>query len=208
MSNDELMAQSIVAKMRTMILTQKYPPGSELNQEKIAAEFNVSRTPVRQVLQVLAEEGLITLRKNRSAIVREQTTQNIRDHFELRGMLEAKAAAFAAKRGSDFSRLTDIIKRSQEAESGDHSEWELCNLAFHQEIWKLADCPKLEQLIRQVWNTPSYVKEQSPEDRRKMANKDHYGIYEAVLNRDDELASLLMHRHIVRRNIENFDLDT
>ena len=206
MANDQLLAQTIASEMRTMILTQKYPAGSELNQEKIAAQFHVSRTPIRQVLHILAEEGLITLRKNRSAIVNEQTDQNIRDHFEIRGLLEAKAAAFAAQRGTDFSKLTEIMNKSMEAEHGDHSAWEMCNLEFHREVWRLADCPKLEQLIQQVWNSPSYVKEQSLLNRRIMANKDHKWIYEAIIARDADLASLLMTRHIVKRNMENFNL--
>ena len=206
MANDELMAQKIAAEMRTLILTQQYPAGSELNQEKRAAQFNVSRTPVRQVLQVLAQEGLITLRKNRSAIVNEQSDKNIRDHFEIRGMLEAKAASLAAERGTDFSRLTEIMEKSKEAEHGDHSTWERCNLEFHREIWRLADCPKLENLIQQVWNSPSYVKEQPRQERRAMANRDHNAIYEAILARDSELAGLMMSRHIVKRNVENFDL--
>lgn len=206
MEKDKLLAQVIASQMRTMILTKQYPAGSELNQEKIAAQFQVSRTPIRQVLHILAEEGLITLRKNRSAIVNEQSSQDIRDHFEIRGMLEAKAAWFAAERGGDLSRLTEIMEKSKAAETGNHSEWEMCNLEFHQEIWHLAQSPKLEQLIRQVWNTPSYVKPVSLLVRRQIANQDHQRIYEAVSSADPELASLLMHRHIVKRNMNNFGL--
>lgn len=183
-----------------MILTKKFLPGNELNQERLAAQFHVSRTPIRQALQILAEEGIITLQKNRSAVVNVQTEKNIRDHFELRGMLESKACSYAAQRWADLTRLSELIKEGRQAESSDFQTWQTYNFQFHHEIWRLAESPKLERMILQVWNTPIIREETSESERNAMGNEDHEKIYTAIADRDEELASFLMYRHIVKRN--------
>lgn len=205
MRDDSIMAQRIAAELRKSILENEYPAGSELRQEQLAERFSVSRMPVRQALQLLAEDGLVTLRKNRSAIVNIMTEQDIRDHFELRGLLEGQAAAFAAQRGTDFSYLKELTELElQASKEAAVSRWETYNYEFHNEIWRLANCKRLRQMIQQVWNAVSYVEKESPATRMERSIGEHQQIYQAIAAKDPELARIMMHRHIVNHNISNF----
>lgn len=206
MPEDVQLAQKVAAEIRRAIFTLEYPPGSELRQENLAERFHVSRMPIRQALQLLADEDLITLRKNRSAIVNQYTEQDIRDHFELRGLLEAQAAVFASQRGTDFSRLIEIMQQCQAARTGDPAIWERYNYEFHQEIWRLADCRRLRQMIQQIWNAVSYVKKETPQTRMNVSTEEHQQICQAIVHHDAELSRLMMYRHIVRHNLDNFDI--
>ena len=208
MSEYAMLAQRIASELRKSILENEYPAGSELRQERLAERFHVSRMPIRQALQLLAEEDLITLRKNRSAIVNTMTERDIRDHFELRGLLEGQAAAFAAQRGDDFSRLKELTDLCfQASHIGDTSLWETYNYAFHNEIWNLAECKRLYQMIQQIWNAVSYVEKESPKARMERSAGEHLSIYQAIAGKDPELARIMMHRHIVKHNLSNFEIE-
>lgn len=206
MTEDVQLSQIIAGEIRRSIFAQEYKAGSELRQENLAERFNVSRMPVRMALQLLADEDLITLRKNRSAVVNRFTDRDIRDHFELRGLLEGQAAVFAAQRGQDFSRLNELVERCREAQTGDPAVWEKYNYQFHQEIWKLADCRRLQRMIQQTWNAVSYVKKEPPEERMSVSTAEHQQICQAIVRRDTELAKLMMYRHIVWHNLGNFEI--
>lgn len=207
MEDRRILAQSIASEMRRAILTKEYPPGSELRQERLAEHFHVSRMPIRQAIQLLADEDLVTPRKNRSALVNEQTDQDIQDHFVIRGLLEAQAASFAAQRGKDFSRLGELLKKCEDIiQTEDRELWEQYNYQFHEEIWNLANCRKLSFMIKQTWNAVSYVKSESPKKRMNTSNIEHARIYEAIISGDAELARIMTQRHVVQHNLKNFEI--
>lgn len=208
MTDSDLLFENIAADVRSAILTGEYPMGYELRQETLASKYGVSRMPIRQVLLTLADEELITLRKNRSAIVNEISNRDIEDHFGIRGLLEGEAAALATKRGADFSQLRIYAQQCVDAIAGaDKEAFEKSNYAFHQEIWRLADNKRLQRMIMMSWNTVSYVKKETPRKRMSVSAAEHMQILLAMEARKADQARERMYSHIVAHNLSNFEIE-
>lgn len=206
MSETALLFEKIASDIRKSIFMKEYKAGQELRQEALAEKYQVSRMPIRQALQLLADEDLVTLRKNRSVIVNEMRYRDIQDHFEIRGLLEAEAAVLAVRRGDDFSKLIEMeYKCRKEAENQNKELFEYYNYQFHEEIWRLADSRRLNRMIKQIWNAVSYVKAESPQKRMSVSSAEHVKILEAITHRQEDVARAAMYDHIVKHNLDNFE---
>ncbi|MEZ0579411.1 GntR family transcriptional regulator [Nocardioides sp. MH1] len=93
--------------IRTAIVEGRYEPGARLVEQRIAAEFDLSRTPVREALRTLEAEGLVRIERNRGATVRGLSVEEVVDLYDLRARLEGYAAELAAQR-HDAADLTVI----------------------------------------------------------------------------------------------------
>lgn len=104
---DAQLVDHIVREIRDRVFAGTLPVGTWLRQEAIAAEFAVSRTPVREALRELQARGIVSLLPNRGALVRGPTLKEIREAYAVRAELEGLAARLAASRVSaaDLDRL-------------------------------------------------------------------------------------------------------
>lgn len=93
-------------EMRRAVVEGRYPPGLRLVEQRLAEEFMVSRTPVREALRRLEAEGLVVVERNRGAQVRHLSPQEIADLYDARSRLEAYAAELAAERCSEADIVT------------------------------------------------------------------------------------------------------
>ena len=91
-------------EMRELILRGAFRPGERLREVPLAARLNVSRTPLRLVLDRLAQEGLLKARPTGGFVASEFTVEDIRDAIEIRGVLEGAAARLAAERPKTSGR--------------------------------------------------------------------------------------------------------
>ena len=99
----------IASILKKALFSGEYKSGDELSLTEIAKKLGVSRTPVREAFQQLESEGLIKLRMNKGAIVNPIDEKYIRDHYEMRMLLESEAAYRAAKNGlPDVDKLLDF----------------------------------------------------------------------------------------------------
>lgn len=89
---------SAYEQIRAAIVEGRYEPGLRLVEQRIAAEFDLSRTPVREALRTLAAEGLVVVEPHRGARVRALDTEEVVDLYDLRARLEGYAAELAAQR--------------------------------------------------------------------------------------------------------------
>ena len=103
--SSQLTRDKIVSELRREILFGSLKPGQELYQDKIAEELNVSRTPVREALQVLSNEGLVSVRPNKIATVNEISDKFLDDFFEIRLLLEKESVRRICERGLDLSLI-------------------------------------------------------------------------------------------------------
>lgn len=196
----------IVSIIRKAILTGEYKSGQELSLTGVAEQLGCSRTPVREAFQSLEAEGLITLRMNKGAIVNYIDAKFIRDHFEMRSLLESEAAARAAKKGMDTEKLLKALKEIQPRM--DHVsavEYEELNTQVHRSIWHAADNKKLLSYLQELWNGPSTGHSGLETlDHYKKSTQEHIEILEAIRNGDEAQARRIMENHISRSmsNIE------
>src|SRR5574344_2782975 len=90
--------EQVAEQLRQRIFRRELEPGSWIDELKIAEEFGISRTPLREALKVLATEGLITMKVRRGAYVTEVSEQDLAEVYHLLGLLESDAAGVACQR--------------------------------------------------------------------------------------------------------------
>ncbi|RQD72659.1 MAG: GntR family transcriptional regulator [Tindallia sp. MSAO_Bac2] len=188
--------ERVASELRKAILTEAFPPGTELTQSKIAEMLGVSRMPVREAIQMLSSEGLIEMRPNRSAIVQQVPDAFIRDHFDLRILLECEAAARACVNITDFNPLLEVHAHHKESvESGQMEDIQNTNQSFHMLLWDAAGNSRLKNLLMQLWNGVAISR---PSDSILHLHDEHDQIVEAVMNQDPESARDAMKKHLER----------
>lgn len=130
-------AEEICKKIADEIVLGRFAPGSRLDEVTLAGLFNVSRTPVREALKLLATQGLVVSRPNRGAMVAQMTPEQLNAMFEAIGELEAACARHAAIRmtADDRERLCDLHGQSRAAmRGGDYELYDRLNQELHQVI--------------------------------------------------------------------------
>lgn len=126
--------------IRRDIASGRYQPGQRLVETDIATRAGVSRTPVRQALRWLERESVVQIEKRRGATIRELSTEQITDLYELRAQLEAFACQLAAQRADDadrveLERLAEAFDQAaREDKSEDLVEVRAANAALHRRI--------------------------------------------------------------------------
>ena len=107
--------EKVVAELRKAILSRQMEEGEVLSLDSVATQLNVSAMPVREAFQILARDGLIQLRKNKGAVVLGITETYIKEHYQLRAILESSAAALAAEPDVDISEIESVYEEAEEA---------------------------------------------------------------------------------------------
>ncbi len=191
--------EKVAAELRKAILSRQMEEGEVLSLDSVATQLNVSAMPVREAFQILARDGLIQLRKNKGAVVLGITETYIKEHYQLRAILESSAAALAAEPDVDISEIESVYEEAEEAlAEGNLRQYTDLNRAFHSEIWTAARNQKMKNMISELWNGLSMGSMVSEEDYAKVSIKEHGNILKAIQKRDKEAAQKAMYDHIMR----------
>src|SRR5690606_34342745 len=91
----------VAERLRQRIFRRELEPGSWIDELRIAEEYGISRTPLREALKVLAAEGLVTMKVRRGAYVTEVSEKDLRDVYHLLSLLESDAAGEVAAQADD-----------------------------------------------------------------------------------------------------------
>ena len=105
--------EKVASELRKAILSRKMKEGEILSLDSLATQLNVSITPVREAFQILARDGLIQLRKNKAAVVLGVTETYIKEHYQLRAILESAAASLAAEPETDISEIESVYEEAE-----------------------------------------------------------------------------------------------
>ncbi len=199
---------SVTERIRTAVLGGEFEAGSRLHEVRLSELLGVSRTPVRSALQSLASEGLLEYAPNRGYAVRRFSTAEIVDAYEIRAMMEALAARFAAERDLPEAERAAIERALAEgddllahAELGEAERiaYSAINTAFHEAIHSAGRCRMLGDMIRLCHSVPhsshrNVVSFEHMDVRRR--HDDHHRIYDAILACDAYRAEVLMREHV------------
>ena len=162
-ATDASLVDRLAATIQARVLSGEIVRGSRLPQEALAAEFGVSRTPVREALRKLQAAGVVELLPNRGAVVRGPSAREIRESYEVRAELEGLAAELATVRMADahLLRLREAEKRfrgsvgqlvaglrgGEDAPWHEHDDWVRANDLFHQAILEAAGNLRLAEVL-------------------------------------------------------------
>lgn len=198
-NNQLLTREEVVANaIRKAILRGTFKPGEKLDQQELAENLGVSRSPVREALRTLAAEELVTNIPHRGAIVTERSEAELKELLYMRLLLEGSAARRAAPNIED-AHLRHLEKIMSDAEEAiDFEEILELNNDFHTTIYSAYDQPHQIKVI-QMWRNKV-----APYNRiyldvpgcREKAWADHYRIYEACVERDGARAEQETKQHL------------
>ncbi len=196
--------------IRNSIFSGKFQPGHQLKEEELAGLLNVSRTPVREALRQLADQGLIEIRANRRSYVADVTEAQFEELMDILSFLESYSAARAATRISkeELDELKQINAEIEKAVDDDPHFLQL-NSRFHRAIHRAAGSHKLYELIDRIidFHHNLYFKfGQIPARHNPLSVTEHQNIIEALEDGDEEYAALMMKAHTesVRRAFRHY----
>jgi DNA-binding GntR family transcriptional regulator len=204
---EESLVDEIAANIRARIMNGEFTIGSPLRQAALAAEFGVSRTPIREALRQLQNGGLIEVLPNRGAVIRVPTPWEVREAYEVRAELEGMAARRAAGRITraqlDILRNDNEILRGalDDAADADRAHTMAANDSFHTIICTAAGNQWLTSMVARINESfPRNVSSLALADNERHRQENvtqHDEIIAALAGNDVEGAREAMHAHIV-----------
>ena len=174
-----------------------------LDERRMAAELGISRTPVREALARLDQDGFVEILPRRGVYVRRKSLDEILEMIIVWAALESMAARLATERASagELAALQDRVTRYGPDEAGaDIAEYSAANVEFHQQIFTLGKCDALKSLADGLFLHMHSVRRRAmgESDRAARSAVDHQGIVEALLARDADLAARRVREHTLR----------
>ncbi|GAA4773958.1 GntR family transcriptional regulator [Citricoccus nitrophenolicus] len=141
-------AASMHGELKAEILRGEHSPGTPFREVALAERFGVSRTPVREALGRLQQEGLLE-RGTRGLQVRSLDPEQLMQVYDLRILLEGQAAeeAAAARTEIDLVRLNGLLARDRALQSPDNGTRLRTNIEFHEALWAATRNPVLQDLL-------------------------------------------------------------
>ena len=195
-----LRVEQAYLEIRRRIVAGDYPQGSPLPEPELARSLDISRTPIREALCRLQEEGYVERRPGRGFNVAQITLKRIQDTFEVRRVLEAEAAAKAAARHDDraLQRLRQLAPLPPMIGEGAREAARLANSRFHLAVAETSGNALLVDLVRRCLDQIDHFMAQGLRAQAVPARTtaEHLEIVEAVSRRDREAASGSMARHL------------
>ncbi|CDZ70892.1 Transcriptional regulator VanR [Neorhizobium galegae bv. orientalis] len=208
-------------ELRKKILSGDYPGGTRLFEVSLAETLQISRTPVREVMSRLAEEGLLDRLANGGFVVRSFTYADAVDAIELRGVLEGTAARLAAERGvsqAGLDQLREIQARlddcfGEAADDVDLEAYSEANARFHVVLVELSGSTVIQREVERATRLPFASPSAFLSGRAHVAafrqslhiaQEQHRTLVSAIAGREGARAEFIAREHarIARKNLE------
>ncbi len=200
-----LLGQEVYQALKESIISGELKPRQRLIEENLAAEMGASRTPVREAIQKLESENLVTKLDKGGFIVRPVTTQDIEEMFGILSVLESYAAYLTTLNMTDriLRRMEETVKKFDEVVREKTHEAEKLyklNVAYHDIIYKASGSKMLYEII---YHLRDYFQRYRRAilvmpDMASISSREHLAVLEAMRDRDADTAELLVKKHILR----------
>ncbi len=193
--------EQLADRLRQMIIEQDLPPGSRIDEKRLCEIFEISRTPLREALKVLASEGLVELMPNRSARVSALHREGVAEMFDVISWLDREAGRLAARNITDdqLNELKKIhAKMLQMYKQRKKTEYFRLNGSLHRLIIEAAGNQVLRDMYANILVHVQRARYFSLELQNHWDRgvKEHEEILDALDQRDGQLASRLLYRHV------------
>jgi DNA-binding GntR family transcriptional regulator len=191
----------VADELRRGILIGQRKPGDRLVEDRLSSELGVSRVPIREALRLLAAEGLVEVQPRRGASVAEFSAELAHDLVDVRAMLEGLNARLAARNRAPaiVAELRQVLAEGNvAAQSGNVADLVRLNGAFHDKLAEAGRNRILWDIMRTLRERTSLVFAANSANRSQQDWDEHSRILAAIIEGDEELASLLATRHVHR----------
>ncbi|WP_019577068.1 GntR family transcriptional regulator [Curvibacter lanceolatus] len=190
--------EEVAELLRQRIFQRELEPGSWIDELKIAQEFGISRTPLREAIKVLAAEGLVTMKVRRGAYVTEVNEKDLRDVYHLLSLLESDAAGEVADHATP-AQMQEIQALHDELEKAadDRERFFQLNERIHLRILEIADNRWRLQMVTDLRKVMKLNRHNSLLKRGRIAEslQEHRDITAAITGRDGHAAAQRMRAH-------------
>ena len=190
--------EEVAELLRQRIFNRELAPGSWIDELKLAEEYGISRTPLREALKVLATEGLVTMKVRRGAYVTEVSERDLADVYHLLALLESDAAGVVATKASDV-QLKELATLHKELEKsvGQREKFFELNEAFHMRLLAIADNRWRDQMVADLRKVMKLNRHNSllKNGRIEESLAEHQVIMAALLARNAQASVAAMQNH-------------
>jgi DNA-binding GntR family transcriptional regulator len=190
--------EEVAELLRQRIFSRELEPGGWIDEVRLAQEYGISRTPLREALKVLAAEGLVTMKVRRGAYVTEVSERDLAEVYHLLALLESDAAAVVAERATDAERKElHKLHRELEAAVQDRGRFFALNERFHLRLLELASNRWRNQMVADLRKVMKLNRHNSllKSGRIEESLAEHRAVMEAIAQRDPEATRECMQRH-------------
>lgn len=193
------MSVKVYDRIREDIASGDLSPGTPLVEVAMAERYRVSRTPIREALRMLEQDGLVE-RAERGMRVRARSAEEILEIYDVRITLEAAAARWAASRRTqyDLMRLRAAHERMVAVDGGDGASMAETNRRFHETLWAASHngtlIDMLDHLSAHISRYPATTLTRG--DRWAVALDEHARLIEAIAARDEASAATIAESHM------------
>jgi GntR family transcriptional regulator, vanillate catabolism transcriptional regulator len=202
-------AKGIVDQIRDLIFSGELAPGEKLLEISMAARLNISRTPLRPALAVLAQEGLLERRGARGFVVRRVSLRDVMDAYLVRANLEGLATSIVAQNSlsdeatEQFKQILTLGDRllEKQASANFQSDFRAMNEKFHDLILAETKNACLTAVAEKTLKMPllsTRVVHFNDVAALSRSHNDHWAIFEAIYAHEAERARSIMTEHILR----------
>ena len=190
--------EKVAELLRQRIFDRELSPGSWIDELKLAEEYGISRTPLREALKVLATEGLVTMKVRRGAYVTEISDSDLADVYHLLALLESDAAEVVAVKATE-SQLRELESLHQELEKSvsNRERFFEINEAFHMRLLEIANNRWRDQMVADLRKVMKLNRHNSllKSGRLEESLAEHRAIMAALMARDAAATAQRMREH-------------
>jgi DNA-binding GntR family transcriptional regulator len=190
--------EQVAERLRIGIVAHTMAPGSWIDEQALAIEYGISRTPLREALKVLAAEGLVTMKLRRGAYVTEVSERDLAEVYHLLALLESDAAADVSQNATaaEIAEL-DALHAELETRVADRDSFFAANERFHVRLLEIADNRWRMQLVGDLRKVMKLNRHHSlfKRGRIEASLKEHRRIMAAIRARNGERVRQLMQQH-------------
>ncbi len=190
--------QEVAERLREAIFARRLEPGTWIDEQKLAAEYGISRTPLREALKVLAVEGLVTMKVRRGAYVTEMSREDVQQVYHLLALLESDAASSAAASATPAQRAElEALHQQLERQSKNREAFFATNERFHVTLLRIAGNRWAEHVVTDLRKVMKLNRHHSLFREGRLADSltEHRELMRAILGRDAAKARRLMREH-------------
>jgi DNA-binding GntR family transcriptional regulator len=190
---------SLYQQLLEEVLEGNLRPGEILVETALGKRFGVSRTPIREALRMLEQDGVLE-RVNRGMRVRQTSPEEVLEIYGVRGILEGAAARDAASKRTDYdlATLDRIFGAMVEAKTATPQEMAAVNRSFHQAIWQASGNRTLTEMLERLavhlrrYPATTYLRA----GRWEEALEEHRQLLEAIRGKNPDTAGEVAERHM------------
>jgi DNA-binding GntR family transcriptional regulator len=200
-SGTPLLRETAYERLKDAIRDGELQPGEPLSEGRISEAFQISRTPVREALQQLAQEGLVQIQPNRTVTVAALSLTEVLNVLHLRSILEPEVARLVAE--SVSAAALEVLQQSvssmeEAAARGDRAAWSRADSVLHETLCEVCPNDLLGRLALQMRNRMQLLATDSQTTPARLiaCTAEHHAIVDAIAHGDGEQAQTATRAHM------------